>query len=47
MSFKILVVARKPQLKIWESGADIYVRAQSSFVNTHLSELIIFCFVFI
>lgn len=43
--FKILVVTRKSQLKIWERRADSYVCAQSSFVNTHLLELIIFCFV--
>lgn len=40
-SFKIFV-ERKPQLKIWEGRADSNACAQSSCMNTHLSELIIF-----
>lgn len=39
-SFNIFV-ERKPQLKIWEGRADSNACAQSSFMNSYLSEWII------
>lgn len=41
--FEIHVAAGKPWPKVWAGGADVYAYAQSLFVNTHLSELMIFC----